>query len=176
MDLPSPRELELETALRHRNVQVAQLSDEITRLRAHVSSSSSSATAAEHTDATTASIPPQLMALLLPHIQPEAGSGSSSVTSALTQRVKGLQEENDELYDILKQGETGRLKEEVRSLKRVVRKLEAALGESHKVVVSLSYVSFCPWRSKLIHGAAVPSSIKPTTPSSPNTTRHGMPL
>ncbi len=68
------------------------------------------------------------MALLLPHIQPEAGSGSSSVTSALTQRVKGLQEENDELYDILKQGETGRLKEEVRSLKRVVRKLEAALG------------------------------------------------
>ncbi|KAK0206365.1 hypothetical protein DFS33DRAFT_584704 [Desarmillaria ectypa] len=138
MDLPSPRELELETALRQRNVQVAQLSDEITRLRAYVSSSSSSAATTEHTDATTVTIPPQLMALLLPHIQPEAGPGSSSVTSALTQRVKGLQEENDELYDILKQGETGRLKEEVRSLRRVVRKLEDALGESHKIVVSLS--------------------------------------
>jgi hypothetical protein len=38
-----------------------------------------------------------------------------------------LQEENDELYDILKKGETGKLKEEVRGLRRVVNRLEGAL-------------------------------------------------
>lgn len=41
--------------------------------------------------------------------------------------MKILQEENDELYEILKAGETGRLKEDVRSLRRVSQKLETAL-------------------------------------------------
>ena len=49
------------------------------------------------------------------------------MTTALTQRVKVLQEENDELYELLKTGETGRLKDDVRALKRLVQKLEAAL-------------------------------------------------
>lgn len=71
------------------------------------------------------------MSLLLPHIQdrslPATGSSSSTITAALTQRVKVLQEENDELYELLKTGETGRLKEDVRSLRRVVQRLEGAL-------------------------------------------------
>jgi hypothetical protein len=49
------------------------------------------------------------------------------VTTALIQRAKLLQEENDELYEILKSGETGRLKEEVKSLRRIVGRLENAL-------------------------------------------------
>lgn len=77
------------------------------------------------------SLPPPLVSLLLPHINDRSDatspSSSSTVTAALTQRVKVLQEENDELYEILKIGETGRLKEDVRSLRRVVQKLEGAL-------------------------------------------------
>lgn len=38
-----------------------------------------------------------------------------------------LQEENDELYELLKVGETGKLKEDARALRRVVQKLEGAL-------------------------------------------------
>lgn len=70
------------------------------------------------------------MSLLLPHLNQHATlatSGSSSATTALIQRVKTLQEENDELYELLKTGETGRLKEDVRALKRAVQKLEGAL-------------------------------------------------
>lgn len=54
-------------------------------------------------------------------------TSSSTVTTALTQRAKLLQEENDELYEMLKTGETGRLKEEVRGLRRAVGRLETAL-------------------------------------------------
>lgn len=70
------------------------------------------------------------MSLLLPHLNQHtsaATSGSSTVTTALVQRTKILQEENDELYEILRTGETGRLKEDVRALRRVVQKLEGAL-------------------------------------------------
>ena len=83
------------------------------------------------------------------------------MTTALTQRTRLLQDENDELYELLKFGETGKLKEEVRGLRRVVDRLEGALKgmhiplsnhaisnelylgilESQKVIVSLSYVS-----------------------------------
>jgi hypothetical protein len=77
------------------------------------------------------SLPPPLISLLLPHINDRssaaAPSSSGTVVQALTQRVKVLQEENDELYELLKTGETGRLKEDVRSLRRVVQKLEGAL-------------------------------------------------
>jgi hypothetical protein len=83
------------------------------------------------------------------------------VAAALTQRVKVLQEENDELYEILKSGETGKLKEDVRSLRRLTQKLEGALkgmwntsklglsrifltglfdAEAHQVIESLSWV------------------------------------
>lgn len=71
------------------------------------------------------------MSLLLPHINertPSATTSSSNtVTAALIQRVKVLQDENDELYELLKSGETGRLKDDVRALQRVVQKLEGAL-------------------------------------------------
>lgn len=79
-----------------------------------------------------------------------------TVTTALVQRTKLLQEENDELYELLKSGETGKLKEEVRGLRKVVDRLERALKgdvlsrlrsvlfvdpsylESHQVITSLS--------------------------------------
>lgn len=70
------------------------------------------------------------MSLLLPHLNQHATaatSTSSSATTALIQRAKTLQEENDELYELLKVGETGRLKEDVRALRRVVQKMEGAL-------------------------------------------------
>lgn len=71
------------------------------------------------------------MSLLLPHLNGPANNNaqtsSSTATTALTQRAKLLQEENDELYEMLKTGETGRLKEEVRGLKRAVGRLETAL-------------------------------------------------
>lgn len=78
-------------------------------------------------------LPPALVSVLLPHLHaasataPGATSASNTVTAALTQRARLLQEENDELYDLLKQGETGKLKEEVRGLRRVVERLEGAL-------------------------------------------------
>ncbi|KAJ7590755.1 hypothetical protein C8J56DRAFT_1013636 [Mycena floridula] len=138
MELPSSSQLELETLLRHRDAQIAELGDEVTRLRQHLSSQSGPSTADPVT------LPPALVSLLLPHLNaafsPELGAvaGSSSVTAALTQRVQLLQEENDELYDILKRGETGKLKEEVRGLRRVVKRLEGALKESHSAITSLS--------------------------------------
>ena len=99
--------------------------DEITQLRQHLSSQP----ALTHSDPV--SLPPTLISLLLPHIHGQSStsdtSTSQTVTTALTQRVKVLQEENDELYELLKTGETGRLKDDVRALKRLVQKLEAAL-------------------------------------------------
>ena len=70
------------------------------------------------------------MSRLLPLVNSRAStatSASDTVAAALTQRVKILQEENDELYELLKFGETGRLKEDVRSLRRASQKLETAL-------------------------------------------------
>lgn len=43
------------------------------------------------------------------------------------QRTKILQEENDELYELLRSGENARLKEEIHSLNKVVKRLEGAL-------------------------------------------------
>jgi hypothetical protein len=77
------------------------------------------------------------MAIMLPHLVNERSAvfGSTfdstgahpGLLSALRQRVVMLQEENDELYDVLRRAETGRLDEEVRSLRRLVSKLERAL-------------------------------------------------
>lgn len=79
------------------------------------------------------SLPPALVSVLLPHINHNndnlgaIGGCGTTVTTALTQRVRLLQEENDELYELLKFGETGKLKEEVLGLRRVVERLEGAL-------------------------------------------------
>ncbi|KAH9844219.1 uncharacterized protein C8Q71DRAFT_698093 [Rhodofomes roseus] len=135
MDLPSSREIDLENLLRERDAQVAELTDEITHLRQYLSTQPPPSV----TDPV--SLPPALVSVLLPHIRDHAtstSSGSNTVTAALTQRCKTLQEENDELYGLLKAGETGRLKEDVRALRRVVQKLEGALKESHQVIASLS--------------------------------------
>lgn len=71
-----------------------------------------------------------------------------------------MQEENDELYEMLKSGETGKLKEEVRGLRRVVDRLQGALKgtniciayrlrslnvifvklESQQIIIAMSYV------------------------------------
>jgi len=139
MDLPTLRELDLETELRKRDTQVAELTDEVTRLRQHLTVQNG----VSITDPVT--LPPALVSVLLPHINnaasrkgTEATSSSSTVDTALTQRTLILQEENDELYELLKSGETGKLKEEVRGLRRVVERLEGALRESHQVIASLS--------------------------------------
>ena len=77
-------------------------------------------------------LPPALVSVLSPHLHvaPTASgttASSKTVNAALLQRARTLQEENDELYDLLKFGETGKLKEEVRGLRRVVARLEDAL-------------------------------------------------
>jgi hypothetical protein len=100
--------------------------DEVTRLRQYLSSQPGPSL----TDPI--SLPPALVSVLLPHINHSKhkdinGSAGTTVTTALTQRVRLLQEENDELYELLKFGETGKLKEEVRGLRRVVERLEGAL-------------------------------------------------
>ena len=80
---------------------------------------------------------PKLLAVLMPHILPvsvmgpDGTSGSSAahpgVMNALVQRAKLLQEENDELYAVLRRNETGKLDEEVKALRRIVGKLESSL-------------------------------------------------
>ena len=83
---------------------------------------------------------PKLLAILMPHILPvsvmgpdgTSGSGSATVPhpgmmNALLQRAKLLQDENDELYAVLRRNETGKLDEEVKALRRIVSKLERSL-------------------------------------------------
>ena len=77
-------------------------------------------------------LPPALLSLLQSYIPDETphnaqGTTSSTMTAALQQRTRILQEENDELYNLLRSSETGQLKEEVRSLKKANNKLDQAL-------------------------------------------------
>ncbi|KAI0251259.1 hypothetical protein BJV78DRAFT_1212085 [Lactifluus subvellereus] len=137
MDLPSSRELELEALLRKKDSQLAELTDEVNTLRQYLSTQPN----ASFTEPL--SLPPALISLLLTHIDAASAetsvrSSSSTVNTALAQRAKLLQEENDELYELLKSSETGKLKEEVRGLRRAVNRLETALRESHQVIRSLS--------------------------------------
>ncbi|KZT26867.1 hypothetical protein NEOLEDRAFT_1155262 [Neolentinus lepideus HHB14362 ss-1] len=150
MALPSTREIELETLLRKRDAQLLELTDEVTRLRQYLSTQP----APSSTDPI--SLPPALVSVLTPYItraqaladtKPSGATGGSNTSNvgsgntalaALTQRTKLLQNENDELYELLRKSETGKLKEEVKGLRRVVNKLEGALRESHNVIISLS--------------------------------------
>lgn len=71
--------------------------------------------------------------------RPSAGaSTATTVTNALTQRLAALQEENDELYTLLKRGTVGRLQEEVTELRTLSRKLEKALKGMRYVPHALS--------------------------------------
>jgi hypothetical protein len=112
------------------------------------------------------------MAVLLPHLVNERnaalGTGSSSglthsaIVAALRQRASMLQEENDELYAVLRRAETGRLDEEAKGLRKLIGKLERSLkgeepilcipresdlgppSESNETVKFLTYVlDFC---------------------------------
>ncbi|KIJ56617.1 hypothetical protein M422DRAFT_238237 [Sphaerobolus stellatus SS14] len=137
--LPTTRELELEALLRQREAQNEEITTELSTLRRHLAQQPVPSTSEPVT------LPPALLSLLLPYLadpqsQPGAPLGESahSVTVAVTQRSKLLQEENDELYNLLKHSETGRLKEEVRGLRRALTKMEGALRESHVVINSLS--------------------------------------
>ena len=70
------------------------------------------------------------MSVLLPHIKGATvtpTSSTSTVNAALTQRARLLQEENDELYALLNASETGKLKDEVLGLRRLVTRLSNAL-------------------------------------------------
>lgn len=77
------------------------------------------------------SLPRPVLSLLAPLVSqpPPHGSnpGTSSVTVALTARVRILQQENDELYELLKCSHAQRLQEEVHVLRRDVGRLERAL-------------------------------------------------
>ena len=144
MDLPSSRELELEALLRNKDSQLAELTvrtlvchlisfspgvipqDEVNTLRQYLSTQPNPSLTEP------LSLPPALISLLMTHIDAAAAesnvrSSSSTVNTALAQRAKLLQEENDELYELLKSSETGKLKEEVRGLRRAVNRLETAL-------------------------------------------------
>ncbi len=54
-------------------------------------------------------------------------SGSGAISTALIQRVKAVQDENEELFKSLRQSETSRLGERVHILQRTVSRLENAL-------------------------------------------------
>jgi len=56
-----------------------------------------------------------------------SSSSQSATTIALTARANLLQDENDELYELLKGSEVVRLKEELGGVKKVVGRLETAL-------------------------------------------------
>lgn len=58
------------------------------------------------------------------------------------QRTKILQEENDELYELLRSGENARLKEEIRSLNKVVKRLEGALTGEFTILFGLHKLEF----------------------------------
>ncbi|KAL5530187.1 hypothetical protein ACEPAF_6444 [Sanghuangporus sanghuang] len=137
MDPPSLRELELETLLRERDSQVAELTDEVNQLRKYLTVQP----APSRSDPF--SLPPALLSILQSYIPSQTprdaqGTTSSTMTAALAQRTRILQEENDELYSLLRTSETGQLKEEVRSLKKTINRLDQALKDSHGAVSSLS--------------------------------------
>ncbi|KAL5527616.1 hypothetical protein ACEPAG_6417 [Sanghuangporus baumii] len=137
MDPPSLRELELETLLRERDSQVAELTDEINQLRKYLTVQP----APSRSDPF--SLPPALLSILQSYIPSQTprdaqGTTSSTMSAALVQRTRILQEENDELYSLLRTSETGQLKEEVRSLKKTVNRLDQALKDSHGAISSLS--------------------------------------
>ncbi|KAG6911215.1 hypothetical protein DXG01_003082 [Tephrocybe rancida] len=163
MDLPSSRELELETLLRLRDTQLTELTDELTHLR-HTLLSQPGPSSTEPT-----TLPAALVSVLSPHLHagpPSQGApgGSNTVNAALTQRARALQDENDELYELLKVGETGKLKEEVRGLRRVVARLEGALRESHQAIATLSTELDKSYNSLLT--AARPSTSEPASAKS----------
>lgn len=134
--------------------------DEVAHLRHYLSNQPAPSTTEPIT------LPPPLLSLLLPHINNAqraatvtgasgTGSTTSSVNTALLQRAKLLQEENDELYELLKHGEVSKINEEVRALRRVVQKLETALkGKTSFPIVRV--VAHCTIAYRVAQSHCVP--------------------
>ncbi|KAH9006965.1 hypothetical protein EDB86DRAFT_2869227, partial [Lactarius hatsudake] len=183
MDLPSSRELELEALLRRKDTQLAELTDEVNTLRQYLSTQPNPSLTEP------LSFPPALISLLLTQIdvlsaESSARSSSSTVNTALAQRTKLLQEENDELYELLKSSETGKLKEEVRGLRRAANRLETALRESHQVIRSLSdeleksYEIVLPPPTRPVNASSrhthqIPPHMQAPSSTNPNGNSHG---
>ncbi|KAG8936628.1 hypothetical protein FRC02_000621 [Tulasnella sp. 418] len=173
--IPSARELELENLLRDREEQIISLTNDIKRLRKYLPQQP------QLTSNDQVTIPPSALALLAPlvtrrHTQSSYSSTSSTsgglgvsntVTGALTARLSSLQQENDELYGLLRSSTAGRLHEEVRGLRKGVIKLESALKDSHLTIASLT--SEINASSNIVKEQVVPS--KPSTSSGPSTQR-----
>lgn len=108
-----------------RRSQCAQ--DDLSNLRLHLQATPAHERADRDEPVT---LPRPVVSLLVKHLassNDQASASTSSVATALTQRVQLLQEENDELYLLLRRSETGKLKEQVSSLTQTVASLEAAL-------------------------------------------------
>ncbi|KAF8605401.1 hypothetical protein BDV93DRAFT_554771 [Ceratobasidium sp. AG-I] len=131
--LPSERELELETLLRQRDTQISSLTDEISTLRRKLPGASDPA------DDAAICIPPPVLALLAPLIAHGPSTSSSApLASAISQRIKLLQAENDELYELLRVSEAARAREEVVGLRKVVKRLEGLLADAEVKISDLS--------------------------------------
>lgn len=76
--------------------------------------------------ASSQSLPPSLLALLTPLLRANPPWGDPSA-SVVTSRLELLQKENDELYELLKESNVAKLKEEVEMLRQTVGSMETAL-------------------------------------------------
>jgi hypothetical protein len=140
MEIPTTRELELEVLVRQRDKHITDLQvccctsccPYLTTLQAQVASLKKRVSISEAPqDSQSVTLPPGWVSYLLPRIREAreraVSSGSGAISTALVQRVKALQDENEELYNSLQSSETARLAERVYTLQRAVSKLEGAL-------------------------------------------------
>ncbi|KAJ1309102.1 hypothetical protein OPQ81_004780 [Rhizoctonia solani] len=131
--LPSEREMELETLLRQREKQISALTDEISSLRRKLPGAS------DPDDDAAICIPAPVLALLAPLVtHGPSTSTPGPLHAAITQRLKLLQTENDELYELLRTSETARQREEVIGLQRTVKRLEDQLDSAEARIADLT--------------------------------------
>ncbi|KAB5596262.1 Pre-mRNA-splicing factor [Ceratobasidium theobromae] len=137
--LPSERELELETLLRQRDKQISALTDELSSLQRKLPGTS------DPPDDAAICIPSPILALLAPLVaHGPSTSTPAPLNSAILQRLKLLQTENDELYEHLRTSESTRAREEVVGLRKTVKRLESSLEDAEAKIAALT--------SKLDHG------------------------
>ncbi|CAE7219923.1 unnamed protein product [Rhizoctonia solani] len=131
--LPSERELELETLLRQRDKQISTLTDELSSLRRKLPGAS------EPDDDAAICIPAPVLSLLAPLVtHGPSTSTPAPLHAAITQRLKLLQTENDELYELLRASESTRQREEVVGLQRTIKRLESQLEGSEARIADLT--------------------------------------
>ncbi|KDN38188.1 hypothetical protein RSAG8_09691, partial [Rhizoctonia solani AG-8 WAC10335] len=131
--LPSERELELETLVRQREKQICTLTDEISSLRRQLPG------AFDPEDDAAICIPAPVLSLLAPLVTHGPSTGTPApLHAAITQRLRLLQTENDELYDLLRASESTRQREEVVGLRRTIKRLEGQLEGAEARIVDLT--------------------------------------